>query len=344
MTAATAAVAPASHPDVPPVKHFLSESAGFDAAQIAALERGEVISRIIETQGELNVAVLGAVVLNTSRDRFVQQAEDFRNSLRAPSRVQFGLFNAPATEADVQTLSLTDRDVKDLKECKPNDCKLKLPAAFMRQAHEEIRWSEKDVREQVNAFCRERVVDYVNDYRTRGDSAHVVYDNVGSVRASDAFAAILAEARYVYDVQRPLIDYLQQYPHGRLDGVHEALFWCVDSLKGLKPTLSLTHALVYVPPAQPGVTMLASKQIYADRYLEAMLDLTAVAVRTTSSGKPGTYLLRLRRMRFDRLPSGGLINIRSRVKNAMRDQMVSDLERIRATAAEIPEQGSASRN
>lgn len=328
-----AAAEPAPPQEAPRVKQFLSEAVGFDPSQLAALERGEVISRIIETKGELNVAVFGAVTLNTSRERFVERAVDFRKSVRAPTRVQLGLFGAPATAADVRTLRLTDQDVKDLKDCSPNDCKLKLPAFLMRKAQEEIRWSGTDVPGQVNAFCQARVVAYANDYRVRGDSA-LTYDNVGTVRASDAFTALLAEAPYVYEVQRPMIDYLKQYPHGRLEGVQEALFWCMDSLKGLKPILSVNHMLVYAPSVQPGVTMVASKQIYADRYLEAMLDLTAVAERATPDGKSGAYLLRLRRLRFDRLPSGGLVNVRGKVKNAMRDQMVSDLGRIKVMAEE----------
>jgi len=105
----------------------------------------------------------------------------------------------------------------------------------------------------------------------------------------------------------------------------------MDQLKGLKAVLSVNHALVYAPPDQPGVTVIANKQIYADRYLEAMLDVTALAERAPSGGKPGVYLLKIRRMRFDRLQSGGLLDIRGKVVKGMREQMVSDLQRLKAT-------------
>jgi len=325
------ATEPARSGEAPPVKEFLSKTLGFDASQLAALDRGEVVSRIIEAQGKLNVAVFGVVALNTSRGRFVEQTLDFGNSLRTPSRVQFGLMATPATEADVQGLSLTDQDVKDLKDCKPNDCKLKLPGILMQRAHSEVDWSRPDVAKQVGVFAQKRVVAYANEYRMHGDSA-LVYENVGSVKASDAFVALLAEAQYLPDIQRPMIEYLKQYPRGRLDGVEQAIFWSMDSLKGLKPTLTVNHEVVYAPAAQPGVTLIASRQIFSDRYLEAMLDLTAVAERATPDGKPGIYLLRLRRLRFDRVPTAGPVNISGKVRNAMRDQMEDDLKHIKAMA------------
>jgi len=275
--------------------------------------------------------VFGAVVVNTPRDRIVQQALDFSTSLRAPTRKQLGFFTTPATSANVAKLSLTEHDVKDLKNCKPNDCKLKLPASAMQRAQSEIKWSGGNVAAQVNALFRVMTVSYVNDYRTRGDAALVVYDNIGHVRASDAFSSLLGDSRYQLPTQDAVIRYLKQYPAGRLDGVRESIYWCMDQLKGLKAVLSVNHALVYAPPDQPGVTVIANKQIYADRYLEAMLDVTALAERAPSGGKPGVYLLKLRRMRFDRLQSGGLLDIRGKVVKGMREQMVSDLQRLKAT-------------
>ena len=76
---------------------------------------------------------------------------------------------------------------------------------------------------------------------------------------------------------------------------------------------------------------MAGKQIYADHYLEAAFDLMTVADRSTSAGKPGIYLILLRRLRFDNLP-GGLLNIRGKVIGKLRDQMRADLEREKATS------------
>jgi hypothetical protein len=186
-----------------------------------------------------------------------------------------------------------------------------------------MNWSAPDLQAQLGAYARRRMVEYVTDYRTRGDSAMAVYDDRGNlnVRSSEAFAAQLAESPYVYQNVPSLYNYLSTYPHGSLPGATEIVFWSEDVLPRLRPILSVTPLVVYTPPELPIVTLVAAKQIYANHYFEAALDLTGAVDRG-----PGIYLVVLRRYRFDNLP-GGILNIRGRAINALRDQLVVDLRR-----------------
>ena len=190
----------------------------------------------------------------------------------------------------------------------------------------------------MSAYARRRLVEYVTDYRARGDSAMAIYDDRGNlnVHASEAFAGMLAESPYVYQNIPSLGRYLAAYPREKLAGATEVLFWSEDAMPHLRPILSVTHQVVYTPPELPGVTLVAAKQLYADHYFEAALDVTCVVDRQGSDGKPGSYLLVLRRYRFDNMPSGGLLNIRGRAVGALRDQLLSDLRRTQATAERVP--------
>ncbi len=71
---------------------------------------------------------------------------------------------------------------------------------------------------------------------------------------------------------------------------------------------------------------MAAKQIYASHYFEAVFDLTAIVEDARLAGHSGIYLVVLRRFRFDDLPSGGVVNVRSRVLGKMREHMRSELE------------------
>src|SRR5882672_9906233 len=155
-----------------------------------------------------------------------------------------------------------------------------------------------------------------------------IYDDRGNlnVHASEAFGAQLAESPYVYQTVPSLQSYLGNYPRGTLPaGAAEIVFWSEDVMPRLRPILSVTHLVVYTPPQLPGMTLAASKQIYANHYFEAAVDLTAVVDRN-----PGTYLVVLRRYRFDNLP-GGILNIRGRAIGALRDQLTLDLRRQQTT-------------
>jgi hypothetical protein len=158
-----------------------------------------------------------------------------------------------------------------------------------------------------------------------------IYDDRGNVHASDAFAALLAESPYVYQAVPSLQRYLASYPRATLADASEVLFWSEDVLPRLRPILSVTHQVVFTPPELPGMTLIAAKQIYADHYFEAAVDLTSIVDGVGRDGRPASYLLIFRRYRFDNLP-GGLLNIRGKAVGALRDLMMADLQREKAGA------------
>lgn len=336
MTAGFVATAAASVSAQQPARltQFLRQSIGLDASQLAAVERGDAVARVLETQNARDVAIFGIVTTGVPRGDIVRQLRDFKTWLRSPSRVRFGIFGDPAAPSDVQSFTANEDDVDDLRKCRPSDCKFKLPATEMRRIGESVDWSAPDARDRVTTYVRQRLVDYVTDYRARGDSAMVIYDGAGSVRASDAFAALLAQSPYVYEYVPSLQRYLSSYPRGRLEGAAEVLFWSEDRAPRLRNILSVNHLMVYSPPELPGATLVAAKQIYADHYFEAAFDLMTLVDRAADTGQTGSYVIVLRRFRFDNLPSGGLLNIRGRAINGLREQLLADLKRTKTTVAQ----------
>jgi hypothetical protein len=303
---------------------FLQQHIGFDAAELAAVERGEPVVKVLETRDRRDVAVFGIITAPVGREQYTRALRDFPASLRTPNRTQLGVFSNPATASDVAAVTINSRDVAEMKNCKPGDCVVKLPATDMRRIHDQMNWSATDLQAQLNAYARRRLVEYVTDYRRRGDSAMAIYDDRGNlnVHASEAFAAQLAESPWVYQTVPSLQSYLANYPRGPLPAdAAEIVFWSEDVLPRLRPILSVTHLVVYTPPELPGITLAAAKQIYADHYFEAAVDLTSAVERG-----PGIYLVVLRRYRFDNLP-GGILNIRGRAIGALRDQLTTDLRR-----------------
>ena len=322
LTAALAAPGGAQQPTR--LSQFLRQGIGLDAAQVAATDRGEPVVKTLETQNPRDVAVFGIIATNAPRDVVVRRLRDFRASLATPTRVRYGIFSEPAVAADVQSLVIDAKDAEDAKKCRPGDCTFKLAGAEMEKIRTEVDWSAKDMQSQLSAYAQRRLVDYVSDYRARGDSALASYDDRGGVSAGAAFAALLAESPYVYQYAPALVSYLRNYPREKLDGATEAIFWAEDALPRLRRTLNANHVVVYSPP-DVRMTLVATKQIYAKHYFEAAFDLMSVIDREGPAG--GSYVIVLRRYRFDNLPSGGLLNIKGRVLNSLRDKMAVDLAR-----------------
>jgi hypothetical protein len=158
-----------------------------------------------------------------------------------------------------------------------------------------------------------------------------VYDDRPSIRASEAFTAVLAQSSYLVQSVPELASYLRTFPRGRPAGVSDVVYWSEDEVAHLRPILSVTHMVVYTPPELSGTTVIVSKQIYANHYFEGALDVRNLIDRDASGEPASTYLVVERRFRFDNLPRGGILNIRGRAVNGLRDQLLTDLRRERAS-------------
>lgn len=313
-------VAPPPPPRSAQLTRFLEQSIGLNSAQLDSLERGAPIAKVLATSGR-DVALFGIVTVPRSRAAFTRAARRVPAALQTPKRV-LGLFSNPAVETDMAAFTVTSKDAEALEDCKPGHCALKLPAREMQRIREQTNWSAPDLEAQLSAYGRRRIAQYVNDYRARGDSVMVAYDDKGNLtrRSSEAFEAQLTQSPYIFGNVPSLYTYLTEYPRGSLPDATEAIYWAVDSLPKLRPILSVTHYLVYTPAELPTVTVVATKLIYANHYFEAALDLNAAVDRGS-----GIYYLVLRRLRFDNLP-GTVLNIRGKVINGLREGLLSQLK------------------
>jgi hypothetical protein len=297
-----------------------------DTAEASAVERGSVVVRVLSARDPRDVAVMGVARVAISRDLYLRRVQDFRTWLRTPTRTRFGLFSEPAGPADVTDVMVTRQDANDLRHCRPGDCSTKLPATEMARLRDDVDWSAGDVQPRISAIARQRLVDFVGQYRDHGNASMPVYDDRPTIRASDAFAAVLAQSTYLNQAAPALAAYLTTFPRNRPGGVADVLYWSEDAVPRLRPILSVTHAVVYTPPELAGTTLIASKQIYANHYFEAALESISVIDRDADGAPPSIYLVMERRFRFDNLPRG-VFNIRGRAVNGLRDQLRDDLVR-----------------
>jgi hypothetical protein len=155
------------------------------------------------------------------------------------------------------------------------------------------------------------------------------------VNGADAFAALVEQASDLRVCAPELAHYLSSYPTDRPDGARDSFFWSEDRLPRLRPTITVSHGVVYTPPGQDEVVFMARKQIYANHYFEGALEWFAIVDLFSATGETGTYLIAVRRYRFDNLPRG-LFNVRGRVRERLADATRADLERRRSSIHSAP--------
>jgi len=326
---------------------FLHDTIGLTPDEMRAVTTGTPVVRTLHPPDHHEIVVIGVVRINVPRGFYVRRVADFRSSLRNPTRLAFALFSDPAVAADVAAYSLPHADVEELARCDSGKCKVKLSTRAIVQLKASIDPKSPRADSIATAYFRSYMVRYINAYRQRGNAALIIYDDQPSATAAaQVYDAMLSRSPFMYQYAPSLERYLKNYPRNRPLQLREVLFWSEDDLPGLKPTLSMTHAIVYAPPEFPGSTLIVSKQLYADHYLDGALDVTAVVDR--ARGQPadtaGIDLVLLRRWHFDDLPSGGLLNVRGRVTDKLRDQTMAFLRGAKTSNEEAyAARGAASR-
>ena len=311
----------------PPLAEYLQSSIGLDPGQIADAQNGDAVVTLLHTDIGRDVTVFGIIGIHTTRDAYIARLHDVQ-ALIAERSQQFGIISDPVTPADMQSVALDPSEWKDLKGCRVNDCDFKLSESDMKQFAQSVNWDGPNAQQQADSVMRLQMENLVTAYRARGNAAMPRYDDTHGVQASDAFAALLSQASYIQQYAPALRNFLVNFPADRPENSLDVMYWSMDRIPRLRPTFTLNQMVVYTPPS--GSALVARKQIYADHYFEAALELSTIYDAPALKGGAGIYLVTIRRYRFDALP-GGFLNIRGRVHSQLQKSMKSDLERERRT-------------
>lgn len=327
----------ASAQGAPPTLDVYLRSIGLDASQRASAAKGRAVARLLPTKDNRDVTVFGIVGVDVSREVAARAVEGERFFAGSGSRSH--RFENPPSPADVRDVEFDESEYRGLRNCRSGDCDFKLTAPAMQAFVGQIDWSSRSAKVQADERLRADVLALVTDYTRRGNPAMPVYEDGNGVRSADSFAALVAQTSDLYRYAPELYRYLSAYPAERPDSARDFLYWSEDRLPHLRPTLTVSHAVVYTPPGgETDASFVARKQLYATHYFEAALELLTIVDGGGGPGEPRTYLMTVRRFRFDALP-GGLFNIRGRVRRQLVDATRADLDRQRAAMQRDPSAG-----
>jgi hypothetical protein len=279
------------------VASYLEGAAQFPHDRIAALEAGEVIVKTAtEEKGE--VSVTGAARIRTTKEQIQRYFDQYMRYEDGSVVLQVGRFSNPPVLQDVSRLQLESADIEALRTCKAGDCDVKVGAAVA-QLRAAIDWNAPDYGERVNAFVRQRLVEYVTAYQEKGDAALVTYaDKPEPVSLAGQWRALLARSPYLYGYAPQLQKYLQEYPRLNLPGGHDFIQWSKVDL-GLKPVVSVTHVVLYEDPARADRFSVALKKIYASHYHEGAFSFVTVVDARPAGPPPTCYVVLVNRTRTD---------------------------------------------
>lgn len=271
---------------------FFRNQIGLSEEQIAMVERGKAVAKVINSKLPGEVIVFGAVFVDANPAAYVNLALDVERLRRSPSYLNVRRFSSPPTTSDLDGFSLEPDDIKSLKHCRPGKCAVQLPAEAMHNLLQTLNWSAPDLDAQVNQRMRHIALDIVRRYQAEGNRVLGSYHDTEHPFEIDGQLRALVGRSEELPVYLPqLSHYLLDYPNAVPASAQSVLYWERVSF-GLKPTLRLNHAIAYQPTGPlSGAQVVVVKQLFASHYFQLALDLTACV---PDSARRGFYLITLK--------------------------------------------------
>jgi hypothetical protein len=303
----------------PPPRPFLRKVIQLDDQKLAAIEKGEVVTKQLPTTDKPEIAAFGVVKTAGTPDLLLRLAKDIKRFRQVPQIPEMGIFSSPPTLEDLKGLHHPPDDINALKRCKPGSCDVKLGTQALEQMAK-VDWAKPGAEGQATALLNQMIVDFIAAYEQGGtDAMGTIMDKKAPKTRTEEYWTLLANSPYLPEYVKKFHDYLAAYPKGKLADTEDVLYWTKDEF-GLKPVVSLYHLTLH---REPRGALIANKLLASTHFFNAALEILAGI--PTPDGK-GLYLMSLLRTRID--PPTGMLGgvLMGKVKDGLETAVKENLK------------------
>ena len=306
----------------PPLRAFLEKEMGLTAPEVQSVIAGRPVAKLLWTKTDDEVALFGIVRIHAPQELFIAKFKDIVAFESGKGVLGIGRFHKPAMLSDVAALQVDHKELKEIPQCNPGDCVLKLSDHAMQDLRKQIDWTSPQAANQAQTVIRRAFVDYVANYQKIGDAALAVnYDQDKPQAIRDDFRRLLQHSSHLFQYEPQLAGYLEKYPQARPSGIEDIFYWQKAEF-GLKPVVRASHLVIHRRQQGSDVTYaIASKMLLASHYFRAALELKTLAPDGASPGGKSFYLICLNRSFVDGLTGVKGALIRGTVKSRSRDSL-----------------------
>jgi hypothetical protein len=275
----------------PLVRNVLTTNFRFSRDELSDLARGKVIKHSVDASAAGEMAVVGGIRVNGSKQTFLDLARDIANFKRGADVLAIGRFNTPPTMQDLASLTI-NKDDFDPSTCRLHDCDVRLPASVI----EKIPHTPDPA-----AYFKQVLLDNVIAYENGETQGRLLQYDDGDkpIRPVDECEGLLRDTPALGALVPSLPDHFRHYPADAVAGDDDFLYWSKEKF-GIAPFITVTHVTIVCPSTRTCV--MATRDVYSSRYIDASL---SISVATDAGTQPaGYYLIFANRSRASALKGG----------------------------------------
>jgi hypothetical protein len=294
-------------------------------AERTRLFEGAPVVKLLPSDPAREVAVFGAVWINGAPGEYVRLVRDIEQFERGGAFLMTKRISDPPQLTDFSALTLPQEDLKALRTCRVGDCEIKLGESALQRIRQSIDWSKPDAASNAELVAKQLMLEYSKGYVDAGNDRLAVYrDSARTTFVASEFKTMIDRLPELGERLSDLKAYLLGFPKVTIPNATSFLYW-QEAQFGLKPTIRINHLVI---DDRPGVTVIASKLIYASHYFWTALDVR-VLVPDRSRGT-GFWFVNVMRSRSDGLDGFTGSMIRGKVHNEAQKSIEAALKATKA--------------
>ncbi len=271
---------------------FFREDVGLTEEQIANIRAGKAVIKAMPSRTPDEVFLFGAVYIQAAPESYIALRHDFDRLRALPNYLAFGVFSNPPQLCDLKGFGFDSDDIKSLRNCRPGECLVQMPASSIQELQRSVDWSAANADENVNGELQRKALVLVSAYQRDGNGVLGVYnDKRDPTDVAKQLEFMLSYTKALPARLPQFYAYLLHYPNERPANVENTLYWARVKF-GLKPTLRIIQLTTMSgKPGDDLACAIAEKQLYSSHYFETALDLSFCVRDQEDAKQKGFYLI-----------------------------------------------------
>ncbi len=227
----------------PDLQTYFRDYIGLTDGQISTIRNGQVVAKSLRSRTSDEIFVFGAVYIHAAPESYVKFSRDFDRLRKLPGYLAIGQFSNPPQLSDLEGFTFDDEDIKALRDCKPGNCQIQMPASSIEELHQSVDLSAPDAEQKVDELLQKTVLERLVAYQRAGNQVLGVYnDKRNPTEVPEQFKYMLSYSKALPRYLPDFYNYLLTYPDAKPARVDNTFYWAKVKF-GLKPTLRVVHVL-----------------------------------------------------------------------------------------------------
>jgi hypothetical protein len=257
------------------------------ASDVRELDKGAVVTRILETPDKSEIRTLTLLRVKASEGRFVGCMRDPNCSKRAGELVASGPLTSSPGPDEFRGVTLDRKELGYLSRCRIGLCDVRLSADDIERFQHEIDWKRADSASQAEARFRGLLARLAASYRQGGDAVLPTYsNNPRPTNVGVSLHGLLSTSLPLLDRVPELVQRIEGTAENGVGSSDDFLYWYKERV-WRESVIALNHAFVdHVADAEGKAVFVVSKQLFASNYYDSAIEVAELY--TPADGRPST--------------------------------------------------------